>query len=153
MMDQPTQPPITDPRPTVSPARHTTVVAPLILITDDEPYFREIFSLKLESAGYRVITASSGADCLEKCVSSHPSLVLMDVQMPLMSGIETVMKLRDIPNMKHTKVIFLTNLGEPKLELQGADRLYARQIGADGYLRKTDDLESLVEHVRIYLGV
>jgi CheY-like chemotaxis protein len=151
-MDQPTHSSASGAHPIVSPTHRSAALAPLILITDDEPYFREIFSLKLESAGYRVITASSGADCLEKCVSSHPALILMDVQMPVLSGIETVMKLRDIPDMKHTKVIFLTNLGEPKLELQGADRLYARQIGADGYLRKTDDLESLVEHVRIYLG-
>ncbi len=125
---------------------------PLILIVDDEPDFLEIFSLKLEAAGYTILTAGSGAEAIEKAKQYKPKLILMDVQMPEMSGIETMLKLKTMPETSDVRVVFLTSLGEPKLELQGADRLYAREIGALGYLRKTDDLSSLLEHVRTYIG-
>ena len=125
---------------------------PSILIVDDEADFREIFSVKLGSAGYSIDTASSGAEAIEKAKLHRPALVLMDVQMPEMSGIETMLRMQAIPELRDVKVVFLTNLGEPKVELQGADRLWAREIGAFGYLRKTDDLSSLLDHVRIYTG-
>ncbi len=125
---------------------------PVILIVDDEADFREIFSVKLEASGYTILTASGGDEALEKAREQKPALVLMDVQMPGKSGIETMLEMQADPALRDIKVVFLTNLGEPKLELQGADRLWAREIGAFGYLRKTDDLSTLLEHIHIYLG-
>lgn len=125
---------------------------PVILIVDDEADFREIFSVKLEASGYTILTASGGDEALEKAREQKPALVLMDVQMPGKSGIETMLEMQADPTLRDIKVVFLTNLGEPKLELQGADRLWAREIGAFGYLRKTDDLSTLLEHIHIYLG-
>lgn len=124
------------------------------MIVDDEANFREIFSRKLESAGYTVVIAQSGFECLEKLQSEkiRPDLILMDVQMPDMSGVATLMKIKEIPGLSGIKVLFLTNLGEPTLELQGADRAYAKEFGAIGYLKKTDDLNMLLEHIGIYIA-
>ncbi len=82
---------------------------PLILIVDDEAAFREIFSAKLGADGYRVETAENGEIGLAKAKALKPSLILMDVRMPVMDGPTAVLKLREDPETKDIKVAFLTS--------------------------------------------
>jgi CheY-like chemotaxis protein len=121
---------------------------PLILIVDDEQNFQEIFALKLKAAGYRVETASNGAEGVTKAKSVKPGLILMDVNMPVMDGATAVLKLRDDPATKDIKVAFLTSLGDPRREMQDLNIKFSENFGAQGYLKKTDDLDLLVEKIK-----
>jgi CheY-like chemotaxis protein len=125
---------------------------PLILIVDDEPDFREIFSKGLSAAGFATETAENGADSILKAKSLKPNLILMDVNMPVMDGPTAVIKLREDPATKDTKIAFLTNLGDPRAELRTLDQKFSEQFGVREYLKKTDDLSALVEQIRAMLA-
>ena len=124
---------------------------PLILVVDDEPDFREIFGAKLTSVGFRVEMAENGKVALEKIKQLKPNLVLMDVKMPVMDGPSAVLAIREDPAIKDTRVAFLTSLGDPRLEIQDLNRKFSQEFGTQGYLKKTDDLDILVEHIKGFL--
>lgn len=121
---------------------------PLLLVIDDEPDFLEIFSTKFSAEGFRVETAQSGEEGIRKAKSLKPDLILMDVKMPGLSGVDAMLKLKDDPETKGIKVVFLTSLGDPRAEMQEMNRRLSTEVGAEGYLRKTDDLDSIVQKVR-----
>lgn len=125
---------------------------PLILIVDDEPDFREIFGTKLSSVGYRIETAENGEEGVKKAKAIKPDLILMDVKMPVLDGAGALLKLRDDPETKSLKVVFLTSLGDPRAEMQEMSRRFSTEFGAQGYIRKTDSLEDLVDQVKGFLG-
>ncbi|MDP2598696.1 MAG: response regulator [Candidatus Liptonbacteria bacterium] len=120
----------------------------LILIVDDEPDFREIFSVKLSSAGFKIETAENGAEGVKKAKTLKPDLILLDVKMPVMDGAQALLALRDDPETKNIKAAFLTSLGDPREEVKALNTQFSKELGAQGYLRKTDDLDDLVEQVR-----
>jgi twitching motility two-component system response regulator PilH len=124
----------------------------LILIVDDEPAFREIFSAKFGADGFRVETAENGQIGVEKAKALKPDLILMDVNMSVMDGPTAVLKLRDDPETKDLKVVFLTNLGDPQKEMQELNHKFSQDFGAQGYLKKTDDLDALNERVKAFLA-
>lgn len=124
---------------------------PLILIVDDEPSFREIFSIKLTSEGFRVETAENGQIAITKAKELKPDLILMDVKMPVMDGATAVLALREDPATKNMKVAFLTSLGDPRLEMQEINKRFSTEFGAQGYLKKTDDLDLLMAKIREFL--
>lgn len=121
---------------------------PLILAVDDDANFREILTAKLEAEGFRVDTAENGKIALEKAKHERPELVLMDVKMPEMDGIEAFFRLKEDPEIDGLKVLFLTNLGDPRIDLQEINRRLSKEMGAVGYFKKTDDLDSLVERIK-----
>jgi len=124
---------------------------PLVLVVDDEDYFREIFSLKLRSLGFTVETAENADKGIEKARVLDPDLVLMDVQMPQKNGIEAMMELREDEKTKGLKIVFLTSLGDVKQESQQVNSRFAHEAGADGYLRKTDDIDALCDKIRAFI--
>jgi len=71
--------------------------------------------------------------------------------MPVMDGAAAVLKLREDPETKNLKVAFLTSLGDPRLEMQEINKKFSEQFGAQGYLKKTDDLELLVQKIKEFL--
>jgi len=123
----------------------------LILIVDDEPAFREIFGAKFAADGFRIETAENGQIGVEKAKALKPDLILMDVNMPVMDGATAVLKLHDDPETKDLKVVFLTALGDPKKEIQELNHKFSQDFGAQGYLKKTDDLNALNEQVKTFL--
>jgi|SRR3989344_1342360 len=123
-----------------------------ILLVDDSSDFREIFSLKLKAAGFVVETAENGAEALDKLKTTKPDLVLLDMEMPVMNGAETLMKLREDAALKDLKVAFLTNLGDPKKEGATSDEKFALEAGAVSYLRKTDDLDLIIAAAQKLIG-
>ena len=126
---------------------------PLLLVVDDETSFREIFSLKLGSAGFHVEVAEDGLQGIQKAKTLKPDLILMDVQMPNLNGVEAMMKLKEDPNLRDIPVFFLTNLGDAKTETQHLNDKFSQEVGAAGYLKKTDDLDTLVTKVKAFLKV
>lgn len=126
-------------------------VQPLILVVDDEPDFCEIFGTKLRAAGFRVDTAENGEVALKKMANNPPDLVLMDVKMPVMDGATATLKMREDPKLKNIKVVFLTSLGDPRLDMPVLGEKFSKEFGAQGYLRKTDDLDTITEQIRALL--
>ena len=124
----------------------------LILIVDDEPAFREIFSTKLGADGFHVETAENGEIAVAKAKALKPDLILMDVRMPVMDGATAVLKLREDPEMKDIKIVFLTSLGDPQAEIQEVNRKMSKDFGAQGSLKKTDDLDRLSDEIKKILA-
>lgn len=129
----------------------TPAIKPTVLIVDDNKDFLEIFSMKLTQAGFDVSTAQSGKEGIEKAKKSRPDLVLLDVEMPEMSGVETLVKLKEDPATATLKIVFLTNYGEPSKETTWIDEKFAREAGAMDYIKKSEDLSKIVDEVKTLL--
>jgi len=125
---------------------------PLVLIIDDEENFREIFSIKLQEVGYKVETAVNGELGYQTAKKTKPDLILMDMEMPVLNGAGATMKLREDEETKNIKIVFLTNYGDPRMEMREADIHFSKEIGANDYLKKTDDLDRIAEKVKTILS-
>ena len=101
-----------------------------ILVVDDEPSIVELVRFTLEDADVRVVEASDGAEALILARRVKPDLVLLDVQMPRLDGLEVCRQLRREPAFARTPIIMLTAAG------QQADRTRGLGAGADEYLTK-----------------
>lgn len=113
----------------------------LILIVDDEPDIREIISFNLSSEGYTVIESANGREAIELAKKHNPQLIILDVMMPVMNGINTCNLLRKQPQFQATIIIFLTALSDEKSEVAGLE------TGADDYLSKPVSPKLLVSKV------
>ena len=101
-----------------------------ILLVDDEPDILDIISYNLKAEGYKVKTASSGREGVEKAKKVRPDLILLDVMMPEMDGIEACEQIRKTPGLEHTIIAFLTARSEDYSQVAGFD------VGADDYIAK-----------------
>jgi CheY-like chemotaxis protein len=100
----------------------------------------------LQAYGYRIIVAQNGVDALEKAEEAFPSLILMDIQMPEMDGLEAIRLLRANPRFAYTPIIALTALAMP------GDREHSLAAGANEYMSKPVSLNILVQTIRHFLG-
>jgi len=82
-----------------------------ILVSDDETHVTHILALKLGAAGHHVLVARNGQDALEQATAARPDLVITDFQMPLMTGFEMAMRLKDDPATRNIPLIMLTARG------------------------------------------
>lgn len=124
---------------------------PVILIVDDEPQILKIYGDTFKDEGFEVITASSGQECLKLAQEKIPNLILLDVKMPDMDGVQVFTKLKEDPRTKDLKVVFVFAFGDPRSVEIDAD--VAKKIGAIDFLKKGLSLDELVKKVKIYLGV
>ncbi|MDH5605590.1 MAG: response regulator transcription factor [Anaerolineae bacterium] len=113
-----------------------------ILAVDDEPRFLRLVEANLESEGYQILTAKNGKEALDVMINSHPDLVLMDVMMPEMDGLQALDRIREFSN---TPVIMLTAKGEE------ADRIEGLNRGADDYIIKPFSAGEMLARVRAVL--
>lgn len=116
-----------------------------ILIVDDDRTLRTVLTRYLENRGYQVEQVSSGAEALVAFAKNPPDLVVSDVMMPEMDGLEFCRRLRATPSGQLMPFIFLSGKGE--LE----DRIYGHSIGADDYLTKPVDPRELVAKIEAQL--
>jgi DNA-binding response OmpR family regulator len=118
-----------------------------ILVVDDEPAIREFLHAVLTDEGYDVLTASDGLEALPIAVEQQPDLILLDIMMPGLNGMETCQRLRERPTTSHIRVIILTAYDQrERLEESIA-------AGADDFLGKPIDLTELRIRVRAMLKV
>ena len=103
---------------------------PKILVVDDDPDIVEILRYNLSLAGYEVKSASNGKECIKKAKLFVPELILLDVMMPEMDGIEACSLLKEIPSLINTRIIFLSARNEDYTQLSAFD------AGADDYISK-----------------
>ena len=114
-----------------------------ILIVDDDPLIIRMYQKKLSTDGYTVATAFNGEEAMIEVLKQKPDLILLDVMMPKMNGVDTLKALKEKPETKDIPVIFLTNLGDSQ-----EDIVKAKELGALDYLVKAEiDLASLSERV------
>jgi class 3 adenylate cyclase len=118
-----------------------------ILIVDDAPDNVDILQMRLESQGYEVATAEDGIEALEKVRELLPDLVLLDVMMPKMDGIEVVKRLKSDPSLPFIPVILVTAKADAK------DVIAGLESGGDDYLTKPVDHAALSARVRSMLRI
>lgn len=116
-----------------------------ILLVDDEPDILEFLGYNLEKEGYEVHTCNNGKNGLAKAIAVEPHLIILDVMMPEMDGIETCREIRQVPGLKNAIVIFLTARGEDYSQIAGFD------AGADDYVTKPIKPRVLVSRVKALL--
>ena len=120
--------------------------APLVLIVEDDPETRRLYSDVLQHSGFAVDQAHNGHQALEKALASHPALVITDIALPGMDGLELCQRLRGDSRTSDIPVLAVTGYG---------DRHYpdrAIQAGADYVLIKPCDPETIVAEARRLLG-
>ena len=116
-----------------------------ILLIDDEPDILEIVGFNLSSEGYQVLTGENGVQAVELAKKHKPHLIIIDVMMPDMDGIEACEKIRQDPKLNNTIITFLTARGEDYSQVAGFD------AGADDYITKPIKPKVLVSKVKALL--
>jgi two-component system alkaline phosphatase synthesis response regulator PhoP len=113
-----------------------------VLVVDDDQDILEMLSYNLTKEGYEVQTADNGRKALEIAEEFIPDLIILDVMMPEMDGIETCVEIRQIPSLKETVVAFLTARGEDYSQIAGFE------AGADDYISKPIKPRVLISRVQ-----
>ncbi|MGO4913731.1 response regulator transcription factor [Leeuwenhoekiella sp. W20_SRS_FM14] len=116
-----------------------------ILLVDDEPDILEIVGYNLSNEGYQVITAENGKEGVKMAKKHNPHLIILDVMMPEMDGIEACEQIRKLPEHTETIITFLTARGEDYSQVAGYD------AGADDYITKPIKPKVLVSKVKALL--
>lgn len=116
-----------------------------ILLVDDEQDILEIVGYNLSQEGYQIVTASNGKEAIAKAKKEHPQLIIMDVMMPEMDGMEACENIRKIPELQDTIITFLTARSEDYSQVAGFD------AGADDYIAKPIKPKVLVSKVQALL--
>ena len=116
-----------------------------ILLIDDEADILEFVKYNLERDGYEVHTAPNGAEGLQVALAVKPHLILLDMMMPILDGVETCKAIRQSPVLKNVMVVFLSAAGTEETQLQGYD------AGADDYINKPIKMNILRSRVQAIL--
>ena len=117
-------------------------VRPKILVVDDEPEAVELVEFNLKQAGYDVVTAADGADALKKARASIPDLIVLDIMLPEMNGLEVCKLLRRDAATARVPIIMLT------AKAAEIDRVLGLELGADDYITKPFSPRELVLRVK-----
>ncbi|MEP7265928.1 MAG: response regulator transcription factor [Bacteroidota bacterium] len=116
-----------------------------ILLVDDEPDILEFMEYNLKKEGYTVLSAKNGREALEIAKKEKPSLIILDIMMPEMDGIETCRQIRSFPSLKHTLIAFLTARNEEYSQLAGFE------VGADDYISKPIKPRIMISRIKALL--
>lgn len=117
---------------------------PIVLVIDDQPGIRRLLLEVLTEAGYEVMTAANGYEGLQRTKEQKPSLILMDMKMPGMDGLETLKEINKLG--QSNKVIMMTAYGELDMVKE------AQEIGAFAYITKPFDINELCELIAKHLS-
>ncbi len=116
-----------------------------ILLVDDEPDIRALLSYNLKTEGYDVVEAQNGSEALTKAEATKPDLIILDIMMPVMDGIECCRRLRQHDQLASTLILMLTAKAGESAHVQGLD------VGADAYLAKPVSLPVMFSQIRALL--
>ena len=115
---------------------------PQILIVEDEKPIRKFIRVSLETQGYECIEASDGSNAITLVYSMNPDIIILDLGLPDMDGIEVIRKIREF---KDTPIIIVSARGQDR------DKIDALDLGADDYLSKPFSMGELLARVRVLL--
>lgn len=116
-----------------------------ILLVDDEPDILEFLSFNLKKEGFKIFTSNNGREAVKIASENKPHLIILDVMMPDMDGIETCREIRNIESLKNVLITFLTARGEDYSQIAGFE------AGADDYITKPIKPRVLVSRVKALL--
>jgi len=116
-----------------------------ILIIEDEPSLVEVLSYNLEKEGFEVLTATNGRDGLERARSALPDLVILDLMLPLIDGLQVCAQLRGDAKTQNIRVLMLTARSEETDEVVGFN------VGADDYVTKPFKVRPLIHRIKALL--
>jgi len=116
-----------------------------ILIVDDEPDILELIEYNLKKEGYQVFLARNGQEAVAEAKKALPDLIVLDIMMPKMDGIEACRIMRTMPEFKNTFMVFLTARSEEYSEIAGFN------VGADDYIAKPIKPRALVSRINAIL--
>jgi two-component system alkaline phosphatase synthesis response regulator PhoP len=128
-----------------SPHRYELMEQYKVLVVDDEPDILEIIEYNLKQEGYEVHITSDGETAIRKAREIKPDLILLDIMMPKMDGVEACRRLREMPETKSACIVFLTARAEEYSELAGFE------AGADDYITKPIRPRVLVSRIKAVL--
>ena len=117
-----------------------------VLVVDDDRFLRKALTYVLCRHGYEVIEASDGEEGLAAIKESRPDLVYLDVVMPKIDGFEVTKMVRGDDDLKNTKIVLLTAMG------QDTDRVKGEEAGADDFLTKPFSPSNIIKRTRTMLG-
>ncbi|MBR0464803.1 MAG: response regulator transcription factor [Clostridia bacterium] len=117
----------------------------LILCVDDEAHILELLTFNLEATGYRVVTTANGEDALTVCQHDRPALILLDLMLPGIDGVEVCRRLKSQTNTQDIPIIMLTAKGDE------VDKILGLELGADDYITKPFSVRELVARVKALL--
>ena len=120
-----------------------------ILLVEDDPFIAEIYEKKLTDAGFEVVNVKTGKEVLKRVVEAHYDLVLLDMVLPELSGMEVLHELRTKPEYdKNLLIVIFSNLSSPE------EQEAAKKAGANGFISKTNFAPSqVVEEVGRYVAM
>jgi CheY-like chemotaxis protein len=124
-----------------------SVSGPIVLVVDDNPTNLKLIAYLLQAKGYDVRTATDAESALEVVAEARPALILMDLQLPGMDGLELTRRLKSAPETRDIVVIAVTAYA-----MKG-DEERARAAGCDGYVPKPVDTRALPRIVAAHLGI
>ena len=113
-----------------------------ILVVDDEPNILKLIEFILKNAGYDVVVAANGADCIRKAKAEKPDMIVLDVMMPGMDGFEVARKLTKDAAALSVPILMLSSKAQFEDKMKGIDS------GATDYITKPFDKEDLVQKVK-----
>ena len=116
-----------------------------ILAVDDEVHILELISFNLKAAGYHVVTALTGEEALKRCEVEKPSLVLLDIMLPGIDGLEVCRRLKGDRTTNNIPIIMLTARGDE------VDKILGLELGADDYITKPFSVRELAARVKSLL--
>ncbi len=117
-----------------------------IMVVDDNPDIITIVRTILEGKGFNVLSATSGAECLEALKSQRPDLIVLDIMMPEMDGLEVLTRLKAMSEFANVPVVLLT------AKVQYEDVLGGYKLGADYYITKPFTSIQLINGINLLLG-
>jgi putative two-component system response regulator len=137
------------PAPAIVPAADKRRTRPpqTILIADDEPAFRDYLGTLLRTQGFRVVAAADGVEALDAFAHQQPDLVLLDIEMPHMDGLEVCRRLKLNPETRLVPVVLVTGLTASE------DRIRGIEVGANDFLSKPVDRNELMARVKSLLSL
>ncbi|MBN2682164.1 MAG: response regulator transcription factor [Bacteroidales bacterium] len=116
-----------------------------ILLVDDEPDIREFLCYNLKKEGFEVLSAQNGKEAIKLVIQEKPDLIIMDVMMPEMDGIEACEEIRKIPEFQNILIAFLTARGEDYSQIAGFE------AGGDDYIAKPIKPKVLISRINALL--
>lgn len=117
-----------------------------ILVVDDDKNIIQTLKMRLETNGYKVMTASNGQEGLEKAKEAPPDLILLNIMMPQLNGIMTTLKLKGAAQTKSIPIIIMTGIKERE------EMILAKHVGATDYITKPFDSAELLRKIEKLLS-
>ncbi len=118
---------------------------PRVLIVDDEPSISDVLVYNLSKENFEVATAADGQSALQRAQTFQPELVILDLMLPVMDGLQVCRQLRSDPRTRNTRILMLTAKGDETDEIVGFN------LGADDYVAKPFRIKPLIERIKALL--